>query len=337
MNFYYRHVGDYTKWTAHLSLLEHGIYSRLLDVYYIREAPIPDSQAARLIGARTEPETQALQVVLQEFFSLRDGLWHQDRCDEEIAKFDEGEPERETKKANKESRLQRHRDERASLFAALHSIGENAPWNEKIGALRARVAALQVAGKLQRPATQPATATATPATATRHQTPDTNNQEEKEARASTGGGATSAARESGSIDLNGHEPTAAGLVCRAMKAKGLQAVNPGDPRLLTLIAQGATVEEFQGIAAEAVEGHKGFAWVLKVVQSRRAEAADIELAPKPQADPNAWRANFREVQARGIALGIGRWDEAAFGNGGESRQAYTRKVIAAAERQEGTT
>ena len=48
MNYYERHIGDYLKDTAHLSLLEHGVYSRLLDVYYTRESPIPAADAERL-------------------------------------------------------------------------------------------------------------------------------------------------------------------------------------------------------------------------------------------------------------------------------------------------
>ena len=41
MNFYKRHIGDYIKKAGHLTLLEHGIYARLMDVYYTREAGIP--------------------------------------------------------------------------------------------------------------------------------------------------------------------------------------------------------------------------------------------------------------------------------------------------------
>lgn len=84
MNFYKRHIGDYLKDTAHLSLLEHGVYSRLLDVYYTREVGIPDAQAARLIGARGKDECAALKLVLSEFFELVDGTWIQDRCEREI-------------------------------------------------------------------------------------------------------------------------------------------------------------------------------------------------------------------------------------------------------------
>ena len=85
MNFYKRHIGDYVRDTAHLSLLEHGVYARLLDVYYSREAGIPDGQAARLIAARADDEVAAVKAVLGEFFVLRDGIWTQRRCEIEIA------------------------------------------------------------------------------------------------------------------------------------------------------------------------------------------------------------------------------------------------------------
>lgn len=172
MNYYERHIGDYLKDTAHLSLLEHGVYGRLLDVYYTREGAIPQAQVERLIGARTKDERAALAAVLEEFFTLTDGMLHNSRCDAEIAKYAAGEPEREVKKANEDNRLKRHRDERAALFKALTDAGQHAPWNVGMQDLRALVKALQAP-----PATEPetpvpplpATAPATPATAT--QTP----------------------------------------------------------------------------------------------------------------------------------------------------------------------
>lgn len=84
INFYKRHIGDYIKDAGHLTLLEHGIYARLMDVYYTREAGIPEDKAARLIGARSKDELQALSNVLDEFFTKVDGLWTQNRCEEEI-------------------------------------------------------------------------------------------------------------------------------------------------------------------------------------------------------------------------------------------------------------
>lgn len=90
MNYYERHIGDYLKDAVHLSLLEHGIYCRLLDVYYTRESPIPDSQVPRLIGARSPDEISSLINVLGEFFTKdADGNWRQDRCEKEILRYRE--------------------------------------------------------------------------------------------------------------------------------------------------------------------------------------------------------------------------------------------------------
>lgn len=73
--------------------------------------------------------------------------------------------------------------------------------------------------------------------------------------------------------------TKAGAMCLAMRRAGLSAVNPGDPRLLALIEQGATEAEFVGIAGEAAAKQKGWGWVLAALQARRADAAAINLAP----------------------------------------------------------
>jgi len=87
VNYYERHIGDYLKDTAHLSLLEHGVYGRLLDVYYTRECGIEDGMVARLIGARSKDEISAMNTVLNEFFVLQAGVWTQSRCDAEIERY----------------------------------------------------------------------------------------------------------------------------------------------------------------------------------------------------------------------------------------------------------
>lgn len=174
MNHYPRHIGDYLKDTSHLSLLEHGAYARLLDVYYTREGPIPADQATRLTGARTREERAAVGAVLAEFFVLDGDEWRQKRADEEIAAYLSGEPEREAKKTNESIRLQRHREERATLFAQLHERGLHADWNIKMAELRALVQRhCNADGNADTPLpeTVPATAPATPATATHGNVP----------------------------------------------------------------------------------------------------------------------------------------------------------------------
>lgn len=86
MNYYERHLGDYAKDTAHLSMLEHGAYGLLLDRYYATECGIPADQAHRLARARTKEEKQAVDSVLDEFFTLTDGVWVNNRASDEITK-----------------------------------------------------------------------------------------------------------------------------------------------------------------------------------------------------------------------------------------------------------
>lgn len=85
MNYYPFHIGDYLVHTAHLGCLEDIAYRRLLDLYYLREAPIPECDAARLV--RMLDHADVVEAVLREFFVLDDGVWRHGRCDEEIAKM----------------------------------------------------------------------------------------------------------------------------------------------------------------------------------------------------------------------------------------------------------
>lgn len=125
MNYYARHIGDYLKATTHLSLLEHGIYSRLLDVYYTREAPIPKDQAARLIGARSKIELEALNAVLAEFFDDTPEGWRQSRCDKEIGGYQE-----KSSKASASAKARWDKSQGNANAMRTHTEG-NAPNNQE--------------------------------------------------------------------------------------------------------------------------------------------------------------------------------------------------------------
>lgn len=179
MNYFEHHIGDYAEATSHLTFVEDAAYHRLMRKYYAKEKPIPSDlkQAQRLVGARTKEERDAVQAVLEEFFSLEEDGWHQKTCDEAIEKYLSGEPEREVKKANEDNRLKRHREERAKLFKIITDAGEHAPWNIGTKELRDLANRIQnggpdTAGETV-PATRPDTAPATPATATHTPIPNT--------------------------------------------------------------------------------------------------------------------------------------------------------------------
>lgn len=81
-------MNDYAQDTQHLSLLEHGAYSRLLDYYYEQRKALPLDELVlfRVCRAFTPDEQGAVKTVLSQFFKQQSDGWHQKRADEEIAK-----------------------------------------------------------------------------------------------------------------------------------------------------------------------------------------------------------------------------------------------------------
>ena len=87
MHYYQFHIGDYKSHTHHLTVLEDIAYRRLLDHYYLHEAPIKQRDIARQIGMR-DHEQEVLSV-LNEFFVSTDKGFVSARANEEIAKYRE--------------------------------------------------------------------------------------------------------------------------------------------------------------------------------------------------------------------------------------------------------
>ena len=86
VNYYPHHIGDYSKDTSHLTMLEDAAYRRMLDVYYATEKPLPLDQPAdrhvlleqvgvvlvgiplRVPGARdTQPEAIGMDLVTHAY------------------------------------------------------------------------------------------------------------------------------------------------------------------------------------------------------------------------------------------------------------------------------
>lgn len=86
MNFVQFHLGDWIAGTALLSPTERGVYMDLLVRYYKEERPIMQVECKRIARAYAPHEAEAMQYVLETFFTLEDGVYRHSRCDEEIAK-----------------------------------------------------------------------------------------------------------------------------------------------------------------------------------------------------------------------------------------------------------
>lgn len=281
MNYYERHLGDYARDTAHLSILEHGVYTLLLDRYYATEAPIPADQAHRVARARSRDERAAVDAVLAEFFTLDGDMYRNKRADEMIEQYHEAEPEREAKRANGKDRVRRCRERRKAIFDALRERDVVPKWDtpmEELETLLKRVTA--------QPVTRYATANQTPDT--KHQTP---------------------IKETHTLDTGGSLPsedsrqsvTAVGSICMAMKGAGLAMVQPAHPKLLALIAQGASEAQFVHAAREAVSRGKGFAYALGALEGQMRDAASMTPA---KTKPEVIHENNRNVAEQWAGTGV---------------------------------
>lgn len=131
MNFYRHHIGDYRRDTMHLSLVEHGAYRQLLDLYYLQEQKLSTDvdNICRKICARSAEERAAVETVLAEFFVLTaEGYTHR-RCEEELAAMTDLTGDYEERRANERERKRRHRERRAELFAQLRDKGIVPKWD----------------------------------------------------------------------------------------------------------------------------------------------------------------------------------------------------------------
>lgn len=134
MYYFEKNIQRYRSDTAHLSLLEHGVYNQLIDWYYLDEKPIPLDRALvyRRLCARSEDERAAVDVVLADFFEEADDGWHQKHCDAVVAEFQEGAAAAEEGRQHERDRKRRYRDRRAELFAVLRDNGVVPPFDTKI-------------------------------------------------------------------------------------------------------------------------------------------------------------------------------------------------------------
>jgi len=89
MHYYTKHIKDYKTDTAHLTLLEHGVYNSLIDLYILSENPLEPNMGkiCRLVHAKTDDEIKAVENILDEFFIESDDGYRQKKCDQELIRI----------------------------------------------------------------------------------------------------------------------------------------------------------------------------------------------------------------------------------------------------------
>lgn len=297
MNWYEHHIGDWMRKCSHLSLAEEGCYRRLLDWYYAHEAPLPVDirAAARCARCVTPADRKTLKVVLEEFFVLTPDGWRNERCDREIVRFASGRCKGPSAREAAAERSRVAREYRRQLFALLRERGVVPGYktrNEQLVHMLEEMGVTAPRHGTQRDERDGTERHSVTAPISQYPSPWLPTPPSG-APVAQGPRAQGAVTPQVGADDPPHRPnpspTRAGAVCRAMRAVGLQGVNPSHPELLRLLAEGATEEELAFAAAEAAARGKGFPYALGIVASRRNEAAPkpADGPPRPQNGPRS--------------------------------------------------
>lgn len=87
--FYYRHyIGDYDTATKDFSLLQHGVYRRLLDGYFsLGGLPSDEFKLFRITGALMPEEQVAVRYVVDLQFEVDGDRLVNERCDKELERI----------------------------------------------------------------------------------------------------------------------------------------------------------------------------------------------------------------------------------------------------------
>jgi len=124
----------------------------------------------------------------------------------------------------------------------------------------------------------------------------------------------------------------------AMRSAGLSSIKASRPELSAWLSKGVTVDQLADAAREAAtrRARSPVAYAFTVVADRLAAAAGV--AAGADVPSVAWDSGRGSIEAKGIELGLGRWNEGAFQVGdGETFAAYTARVRAAIKGERVTT
>ena len=127
MHYYKRNIGDYAKKAGRLSMLEHGAYTLLIDACYDRERFPTEAEAIEWAWARSDAEIEAVRFVLSRFFVLTDGLYVQDRINDEVVQYQRNA---ETNARIATEREEKRRSRERSVNGSCKDVNEPPPNQE---------------------------------------------------------------------------------------------------------------------------------------------------------------------------------------------------------------
>ena len=123
--------------------------------------------------------------------------------------------------------------------------------------------------------------------------------------------------------------TPAGLVAAALRRMGIEDASAGHAELVALLDKGVPQEAFEGAAKLCLEcvPPKGIAYLLGIVKNQLAAAVAVGALPGMPGKP--WDYSRSTIEAKGVELGLGPWNESDLSSSRETFQRYTERVRAA--------
>lgn len=88
MHYYERNIGDYYRKAGRLNILQHGVYTLLIDACYDREKFPTLEEAIDWVWAESDEEIEAVKFALRKFFKLNDdGTYVQNHIEEDLTAY----------------------------------------------------------------------------------------------------------------------------------------------------------------------------------------------------------------------------------------------------------
>jgi uncharacterized protein YdaU (DUF1376 family) len=265
VNYFPFHLGDYAAHTAHLEPLEDLAYRRMLDAYYLREAPLPADvdDVARLI--RMRQHLDVVEAVLREFFALTDDGWRHERCDEEIERM--------------QDKQAKARASAAASVNARRAKAESA-LNERQATVERTLNERSTDVELPTPTPTP---TPTPKK-TRIISPGCTTEDDSDSKIPSA--------------IPNPALASSGAVSALLRSHGIDA-QPADPRVIALSQSGTsldTIAEAAKRARDAKPGERiGIAYVAKILDSWAKQASGISATGSTPSADEARRAEAKRI------------------------------------------
>ena len=300
MNYYRRYCGDYAADTPHLSMLEHGAYTLLLDAYYTMEKPLPDSMDMlyRICRAQTPAEKRAVLSVATQFFPTDGEFRRNARADKELAI---AVPKMDAMRERARSNGRKNKPKQAPTSDAISEPTSPPTSDRHCG--------------------QPPTAS--------HQPPDSKppSEERFPGRDTTPGTAALGAAALRKLhppgpeaDVRTADETPAGMLAAVCQRNGIQA-HAFHPLIVEWAREGRTVEQIKAAIATARQPQRKGDGQIPLAYLDRILGDDNKPKPVP------WKTDDAEARKLCAQLGI-KPDKV-----GESRDAWHRRIETALAEQ----